>query len=52
MPEYQEKMLADAGGVTVKHLYITRVDKMQMLVPDLSVQKTWLEFVEQSDKSK
>lgn len=52
MPEYQEKMLADAGGVTVKHLYITRVDKMLMLVPDLSVQNTWLHFVEQSDKSK
>ncbi len=52
MPEYQEKLLADAGGVTVRHLYITRVDKMLITVPDLAVQKEWLAFVEQSDKSK
>ena len=52
MPEYQEKMLADAGGVTVKHLYITRVDKMPVLVPDVDAQRRWIEFINQSDKSK
>ena len=52
MPEYQEKMLADAGGVTVRHLYITRVDKMLMLIPDMSSQEEWIAFVNQSDKSK
>ena len=52
MPEYQEKMLADAGGVTVRHLYITRVDKMFICVPELSEQKKWIRFIEQSDKSK
>ena len=52
MPEYQEKMLADAGGVTVKHLYITRVDKMLVLVPDVDTQREWIAFINQSDKSK
>ena len=52
MPEYQEKMLADAGGVTVRHLYITRVDKMPVCIPSFSEQHKWLHFIEQSDKSK
>ena len=52
MPEYQEKMLADAGGVTVKHLYITKVDKMLVCVPDFATQQKWLAFIQQSDKSK
>ena len=52
MPEYQEKMLADAGGVTVRHLYITRVDKMPVCIPSFSEQQKWSHFVEQSDKSK
>ena len=52
MPEYQGKMLADAGGVTVRHLYITRVDKMLVCIPDYSEQKKWVHFTEQSDKSK
>ena len=42
MPEYQEKMLADAGGVTVRHLYITRVDKMPVCIPSFSEQHKWL----------
>ena len=52
MPEYQEEMLANAGGVTVKHLYITRVDKMMMLIPSVLDQQAWLTFVGQTDKSK
>ena len=52
MPEYQEKMLADAGGVTVKHLYITKVEKMLICVPNFAAQRNWLAFIEQSDKSK
>ena len=30
-PLYQAKMLADAGGATIKHIYITRVN--QLLIP-------------------
>ena len=52
MPPYQEKLLADAGGTTVKHLYITKVDKMPICVPAKADQKRWLELVEQTDKSK
>ena len=52
MPEYQNKMMADAGGVTVKHLYITRVDKMLVCIPNLLQQQEWTGFLEQIDKSK
>ena len=38
-PEYQEKMAADADGSTIKHIYITRVDKMAVMLPSLSVQR-------------
>lgn len=52
MPLYQEEMLANAGGVTVKHLYITRVDKMMMQIPPKPEQQRWLRFINQTDKSK
>ncbi len=52
MTEYQNKMMADAGGVTVKHLYITRVDKMLVCIPNLLQQQEWTEFLDQIDKSK
>lgn len=32
-PPYQRKMLDDAGGTTIKHIYITVVDKMVVAVP-------------------
>lgn len=30
---YQDRMIADAGGTTIKHIYITRVDKMDVSYP-------------------
>lgn len=36
--KYQEKMAHDAGGTTIKHIYITRVDKMAVGIPDLDTQ--------------
>lgn len=36
--KYQERMGHDAGGTTIKHIYITRVDKMAVRVPDLDAQ--------------
>jgi len=32
-PKYQQKMLDDAGGSTIKHIYITIVDKMLIAAP-------------------
>ena len=52
VPLYQEKMLKDAGGGTIKHIYITKVDKMMVTVPNTEEQRSFLSFVSQVDKSK
>lgn len=36
---YQDLMIAQAGGATIKHIYITRVDKMLVPTPSIDVQK-------------
>jgi type I restriction enzyme S subunit len=36
---YQEKMLFDAGGTTIKHIYISRLAKMVVALPPLSEQE-------------
>jgi type I restriction enzyme, S subunit len=38
-PEYQRKMEGDSDGTTIKHIYITRVDKMEVPLPSLAEQK-------------
>ena len=38
-PYYQSVMEGDSDGSTIKHIYITRVDKMQVAVPPLAEQK-------------
>ena len=38
-PYYQGVMEGDSDGSTIKHIYITRVDKMQLAVPPLAEQK-------------
>ena len=38
-PHYQRCMERDADGSTIKHIYITRVDKMEVAVPPLVEQK-------------
>ena len=52
MPKYQRDMIADAGGGTIKHIYITKVVKMPIVVPSIEEQNTFLDFVHQVDKSK
>jgi len=52
MPKYQRDMIADAGGGTIKHIYITKVVKMPIVVPSIEEQNTFLDFVNQVDKSK
>jgi type I restriction enzyme, S subunit len=37
-PFYQERMERDSGGSTIKHIYITRVDKMPIMVPSRTEQ--------------
>ncbi|MGO1298732.1 MAG: restriction endonuclease subunit S [Vibrio sp.] len=39
-PYYQEKMLDDAGGSTIKHIYITIVNKMLLGVPKSKKEQT------------
>ncbi len=36
---YQKQMIADAGGTTIKHIYISRVVKMKVSIPDRSIQQ-------------
>ncbi len=48
MPEYQREMLKNAGGGTIKHIYITKVVDMMVMVPDVSQQLKFLTFVEQT----
>ncbi|MDE0565575.1 restriction endonuclease subunit S [Shewanella algae] len=38
-PRYQQEMLENAGGSTIKHIYITVVDKMLVGVPSLIEQQ-------------
>ena len=38
-PHYQDRMEGDSDGTTIKHIYITRVDKMQVAVPPLEEQR-------------
>lgn len=38
-PYYQYKMEMDASGTTIKHIYITKVDKMEVAVPPIEGQR-------------
>ncbi|WP_196776087.1 restriction endonuclease subunit S [Burkholderia multivorans] len=44
-PYYQAKMEADSDGSTIKHIYITRVDKMEIAVPPISEQEMYLSLL-------
>ena len=44
-PYYQRVMEGDSDGSTIKHIYITRVDKMQVVVPPLPEQESILRVV-------
>jgi type I restriction enzyme S subunit len=39
---YQERMLFDAGGTTIKHIYISRLAKMAIALPPISEQEEML----------
>lgn len=38
-PQYQNRMLEDAGGSTIKHIYITIVNRMPIAVPPIKVEQ-------------
>lgn len=40
---YQEKMVLDAGGTTIKHIYISRLAKMKIALPSLREQSDILD---------
>jgi type I restriction enzyme S subunit len=42
---YQEKMQYDAGGTTIKHIYITRLSKMPVFLPSLDEQCEIVEYL-------
>lgn len=44
-PHYQRVMEGDSDGSTIKHIYITRVDKMQVAVPPLHEQDSILHVI-------
>lgn len=45
-PYYQKTMLNDSDGSVLKHIYITRVKKMDVQIPDLTHQKKIIQILE------
>ena len=52
IPVYQRELLKDSGGGTIKHIYITKVDKMLIVVPDLEEQQKYINYVSHVDALK
>jgi type I restriction enzyme, S subunit len=50
-PYYQQRMAADADGSTIKHIYITRVDKMLVAVPPPTEQQSIAEVLGTLDET-
>jgi type I restriction enzyme S subunit len=42
---YQRRMIYEAGGTTIKHIYISRLAKMPMAFPDLDEQGNVVEYL-------
>ena len=49
-PFYQNKMMEDTGGGTIKHIYITRVNQMMIPVPSLEEQERIVSILDRFDK--
>lgn len=48
-PNYQKKMDQDSDGTVIKHIYITRVDKMLVAVPTIDEQIRIVQFLKNLD---
>ena len=46
-PQYQKRMIQDAGGTTIKHIYITRLPKILVSIPSICEQ---IKLVEELDE--
>ncbi|MFN7601979.1 MAG: restriction endonuclease subunit S, partial [Bacteroidota bacterium] len=44
-PQYQKIIQRDAGGSTIEHIYITRINKMFIGVPNLSTQDSIIDVI-------
>lgn len=44
-PLYRERMKFEAGGTTIKHIYITRLAKMRLAVPSIYEQANVLQYI-------
>jgi len=49
-PQYQSKMIGDADGTVIKHIYITRVGKMKVSIPSISEQREIVKHLRALDK--
>ena len=43
---YQEKMIFDAGGTTIKHIYISILAKMNLALPDVNEQQEIVSYID------
>ena len=44
-PQYQQLIKRDAGGSTIEHVYITRINKMLVGIPNIEIQNSILNVV-------
>lgn len=49
-PQYQSKMIGDSDGTVIKHIYITRVGKMEVDIPSIQEQQVRLKHLLAIDK--
>jgi type I restriction enzyme S subunit len=48
---YQARMIYDAGGTTIKHIYISRLSKMPMAYPEINEQDQIIEYLKKIVRS-
>src|SRR5687768_14209574 len=48
-PQYQRKMESDSDGTVIKHIYITRINKMKIAVPTIEEQHRISKFLSDLD---
>lgn len=49
-PKYQQQMLQEAHGSTIRHIYISKVGKMEVEIPSIEVQKEIVDILWCIDK--
>ncbi|MBS9857269.1 MULTISPECIES: restriction endonuclease subunit S [Vibrio harveyi group] len=49
-PEYQRKMIGDSDGTVIKHIYITRVGKMEVNIPPINLQQERVRHLQAIDR--